>query len=124
MIIKTLQVIPRFFQPPEQGGLDPNKSLTGPIGIFTMLKGSVERFGFIKYLELMALIGLNLFLINLLPIPITDGGQLMFLAIETITKRPLAPWARNFAMWIGLGIVACLMVYVIGLDVLRLVGLM
>jgi membrane-associated protease RseP (regulator of RpoE activity) len=124
MIIKTLQVIPRFFQPPEQGGLDPNKSLTGPIGIFTMLKASVERFGFIKYLELMALIGLNLFLINLLPIPITDGGQLLFLAIETVTKRPLAPWARNIAMWIGLVMVGFLMVYVIGLDVLRLTGVM
>jgi regulator of sigma E protease len=124
MIVKTLQIIPRFFQSAEQGGLDPNKSLTGPIGIFSMLKGSVERFGFIKYLELMALIGLNLFLINLLPIPVTDGGQLLFLAIETATGKPLAPWARNIAMWIGLAMVASLMVYVIGLDVLRLSGVM
>ncbi len=124
MIVKTLQIIPKFFQSPEQGGLDPNKSLTGPIGIFSMLKGSVERFGFIKYLELMALIGLNLFLINLLPIPITDGGQLLFLGIETATGKPLAPWARNIAMWIGLLMVASLMLYVIGLDVLRLSGLM
>ncbi len=124
MIVKTLQIIPKFFKSPEQGGLDPNKSLTGPIGIFSMLKGSVERFGFIKYLELMALIGLNLFLINLLPIPITDGGQLMFLWIETATGKPLAPWARNIAMWIGLIMVAGLMLYVIGLDVLRLSGAM
>jgi RIP metalloprotease RseP len=124
MIVKTLQIIPKFFQSPENGGLDPNKSLTGPIGIANMLKMSVERFGFIKYLELMALIGLNLFLINLLPIPITDGGQLMFLGIETATGKPLAPWARNIAMWIGLLLVAGLMLYVIGLDVLRLSGLM
>jgi regulator of sigma E protease len=123
MVVKTLQIIPRFFRSAEDGGLDPSKSLTGPIGIFNMLKGSAERFGILKYLELMALIGLNLFLINLLPIPVTDGGQLMFLAIETATGRPLAPWARNFAMWIGLLLVASLMIYVIGLDVFRLLGL-
>ena len=123
MVVKTLQIIPKFFKSTKDGGLDPNKSLTGPIGIFSMLKGSVERFGFVKYLELMALIGLNLFLINLLPIPITDGGQLMFLMIETVTGRPLAAWARNIAMWAGLAMVASLMIYVIGLDVLRLAGL-
>ena len=123
MIFKTLQIIPKFFQSTRDGGLDPNKALTGPIGIFNMLKVSAERFGVVKYLELMALIGLNLFLVNLLPIPITDGGQLMFLAIETSTGRQLAPWARNLAMWIGLAMVLTLMVYVIGLDILRLIGL-
>lgn len=123
MVVKTLQLIPRFFTATRDGGLDPNKSLTGPIGIFTALKGSVEQLGFARFLELMALIGLNLFLINLLPIPVTDGGQLMFLAIETVTGRQLAPWARNFAMYIGLAMVLSLMVYVIGLDILRLIGL-
>jgi regulator of sigma E protease len=123
MVVKTLQIIPKFFQSTKDGGLDPNKALTGPIGIFNMLKGSAERFGFVKYLELMALIGLNLFLVNLLPIPVTDGGQLMFLAIETATGRQLAPWARNLAMYIGLAMVLALMVYVIGLDILRLIGL-
>jgi len=123
MIFKTLHIIPKFFQSTKDGGLDPSKALTGPIGIFNMLKVSAERFGIVKYLELMALIGLNLFLVNLLPIPVTDGGQLMFLAIETATGRQLAPWARNLAMWIGLIMVLALMVYVIGLDILRLMGL-
>lgn len=123
MVVKTLQIIPKFFQSTKDGGLDPNKALTGPIGIFNMLKVSAERWGVVKYLELMALIGLNLFLINLLPIPITDGGQLMFLAIETATGKQLAPWARNLAMYIGLLMVLALMVYVIGLDILRLFGL-
>jgi membrane-associated protease RseP (regulator of RpoE activity) len=123
MIVKTLQFIPKFFQATKDGGLDPNKSLSGPIGIFSALKGSVEQLGFGKFLELVAMIGLNLFLINLLPIPITDGGQLVFLAIETATGKPLVPWARNIAMWIGLLMVGSLMFYVIGLDLLRLVGL-
>jgi membrane-associated protease RseP (regulator of RpoE activity) len=122
MVVKTLQIIPKFFKSTKDGGLDPNKALTGPIGIFTMLKGSAERYGLVKYLELMALIGLNLFLINLLPIPVTDGGQLMFLTIEAVTRRPLASWARNIAMYIGLAMVMALMLYVIGLDILREIG--
>ena len=123
MVVKTLQIIPKFFQSTASGGLDPNKSLTGPIGIFRMLKGTAEQFGFVKYLEFMALIGLNLFLINLLPIPVTDGGQLVFLAIETAIGRPLPVRARNAVMYLGLAMVLALMVYVIGLDLMRLFGL-
>jgi membrane-associated protease RseP (regulator of RpoE activity) len=124
MVVKTLQIIPKFFQSTANGGLDPNKSLTGPIGIFRMLKVSAEKWGFVKFLEFTALIGLNLFLVNLLPIPITDGGQLVFLAIETATGRPMSALVRNLATWVGLLMVVGLMLYVVGLDVLRLFGLM
>lgn len=124
MVVKTLQIIPKFFQSTASGGLDPNKSLTGPIGIFRMLKVSAEKWGFVKFLEFTALIGLNLFLVNLLPIPITDGGQLVFLAIETATGKQMSPVVRNIATWIGLMMVIGLMLYVVGLDVLRLIGLM
>ena len=122
MVVKTLQIIPRFFRSTEDGGIDANKSLTGPIGIFSALKGSAERFGFDSYLNLLALIGLNLFLVNLLPIPITDGGQLLFLALESLMRRPLPAAARSVATWIGLAMVMSLMLYVIGLDILRHLG--
>jgi RIP metalloprotease RseP len=122
MVVKTLQIIPRFFRSTEEGGIDANKSLTGPIGIFSALKGSAERFGFDSYLNLLALIGLNLFLVNLLPIPITDGGQLLFLALESLMRRPLPAVARSVATWIGLAMVMSLMLYVIGLDILRHLG--
>ncbi len=122
MVVKTLQIIPRFFRSTEDGGIDANKSLTGPIGIFSALKGSAERFGFDSYLNLIALIGLNLFLVNLLPIPITDGGQLLFLALESLMRRPLPAMARSVATWIGLAMVMSLMLYVIGLDILRHLG--
>lgn len=124
MVVKTLQIIPKFFQSTASGGLDPNKSLTGPIGIFRMLKVSAEKWGFVKFLEFTALIGLNLFLVNLLPIPITDGGQLVFLAIETVTGKQMSPIVRNLATWVGLLMVIGLMLYVVGLDVLRLFGLL
>ena len=122
MVVKTLQIIPRFFRSTEEGGIDANKSLTGPIGIFSALKGSAERFGFDSYLNLLALIGLNLFLVNLLPIPITDGGQLLFLALESLIRRPLPVAARSVATYIGLAMVMSLMLYVIGLDILRHLG--
>jgi membrane-associated protease RseP (regulator of RpoE activity) len=124
MVVKTLQIIPRFFRSAEQGGIDSSKTLSGPLGIFGALKRSAETAGFGYYLNLVALIGLNLFLVNLLPIPITDGGQLVFLAIETIIRRPLPALARVIAGWIGLALVGALMLYVLSLDSLRLAGVM
>jgi len=119
MIWKSLTFIPRFFRQAEQGGIDANKQLQGPIGIFSALKSSAERFGFDSFLKLVAFIGLNLVLVNLLPIPITDGGQLVFLAIETAIGRPLPAMVRNVAAWIGLILVVSLMLYVTSLDILR-----
>ncbi len=119
MVVKTLQLIPRFFRSAESGGINPNKSLTGPIGIFTQLKQRAQHFGFASYLKFVALIGLNLFLVNLLPIPITDGGQLVFLGIETVIRRPLPVMVRMVAAWIGYVLVIGLMLYVMGLDISR-----
>jgi regulator of sigma E protease len=59
-----------------------------------------------------------------LPIPITDGGQLVMLGIEAIIRRPLPDIVRSVFMWIGLILVGSLMLYVIGLDVLRKLGLL
>ncbi len=120
MVVKTFQLIPRFFRSAEQGGINPNKSLSGPIGIFSQLKVRAQHFGLRSYLKFLALIGLNLFLVNLLPIPITDGGQLVFLGIETAIGRPLPPLVRNGFQWAGVILVVGLMVYVLGLDITRL----
>jgi membrane-associated protease RseP (regulator of RpoE activity) len=124
MVDTTLRFIPRFFKKAEHGGIDPNKALTGPVGIFNLLRKSVEVEGYAYFLKWIAIIGLNLFLINLLPIPITDGGQLTMMGIEAIIRRPLPDRARNAFMWVGLVMVGALMLYVIGLDVLRLFGVM
>ncbi|MFM2090314.1 MAG: Regulator of sigma-E protease RseP [Planctomycetota bacterium] len=123
MIVKSLTMVPRFFKAPEDGGIDPNKSLSGPVGIFQALKVKAETTGFDGFLRMVALIGLNLVLVNLLPIPVTDGGQLLFLALEKVRGRPLSPGSRRIAAIIGTVIVLALMAYVLGLDLLRLVGL-
>jgi membrane-associated protease RseP (regulator of RpoE activity) len=118
MIHDTLLLIPRFFRGGERGGLDATKSLSGPVGIFGMLKSSAEE-SFKFYLKLIALIGLNLFLINLLPIPITDGGQLLLLGIECLIRRPVPAVIQNMIMWLGLVAVILLMLFVVGLDISR-----
>jgi membrane-associated protease RseP (regulator of RpoE activity) len=123
MVVKTFQLLPRFFRSAQNGGIDANKSLTGPIGMFTQLKVRVEHFGFTSFLKFVALIGLNLFLVNLLPIPITDGGHLTFLGFEVVMRRPVPAFIQITAMYIGLIFVVGMMLYVMGLDVMRLVGL-
>ena len=119
MIWKSLLFIPKFFQTGDNGGLDAQKSLQGPIGIFDALRVNAESYGFTSFLNLVALIGLNLVLVNLLPIPITDGGQLVFLAIETAIGRPLPPLVRTIAAYIGLALVVSLMLFVTTLDIAR-----
>ena len=116
-------LLPRLFRSPEDGGVDANKSLTGPIGIFRELKARAELMGFDSFLKLIALVGLNLFIVNLLPIPITDGGQLLMLGVETAIRRPLPMWLRNGLMYLGVGLVGALFIYICGLDILRLFGI-
>ncbi len=124
MIVKTVQMIPRFFQAPESGGIDATKTLSGPVGIFRVLKMKLENTGFDGFLKFVALVGLNLFVVNLLPLPITDGGQLVFLAIEKARGRPLSIGLRTWLAYGGIAIVISLMAFTVGLDVLRWIGLM
>ena len=124
MVVDTLSIIPRFFRPKAADGIDATKALSGPIGIFGMLKESFQRWGLAAWLHLVALIGLNLFLINLLPIPIVDGGQLVILGIETAIRRPLPDIAKTIIAYIGLALVLSLMAFVLSLDVLRLFGVL
>lgn len=123
LVVKSVQLLPRLFRAPEAGGVDPNKSLMGPIGIFREMKARAELMGFDSFLKLVALVGLNLFIVNLLPIPITDGGQLLMLGVETAIRRPLPPWLRNGLMYLGIVLVGLLFVYICGLDILRWIGI-
>ena len=122
MVTNTAQLIPRFFSAPEQGGVDASKSLHGPVGIFREMKARAEKLGFASFLHIVALLGINLFLLNLLPIPLVDGGRLLFIAIEAAIRRPLPEIVGTIANSIGLGCILLLMVYVLGLDILRLLG--
>jgi regulator of sigma E protease len=84
--------------------------------------GDAASFGFTALLTFTAIISLNLAIINLLPVPALDGGRLVFVAIEAVTRRPIPPqWAGrvNFA---GFALLMLLMVAVTYNDILRLLA--
>jgi regulator of sigma E protease len=94
------------------------KNLAGPIGIVQM-SGNVAFLGLTRILNFMALIGINLALLNLLPLIITDGGMLMFLGIEAVRGKPLSVKHQMLINRIAIFLFILLFLYVSFNDVLR-----
>ncbi|MCU0678203.1 MAG: site-2 protease family protein [Candidatus Pacebacteria bacterium] len=93
--------------------------VAGPVGIVDHV-GQAASFGLTSLLYFTAVISLNLAVINLLPIPALDGGRLVFVAIESITRRPINPvWAGRLNL-IGFAALMLLMVIVTYNDILKL----
>lgn len=93
--------------------------VAGPIGIVGMV-GDAAAFGFTALLTFTAVISLNLAVINLLPFPALDGGRLLFVAIEAITKKQIPTvWAGRLNL-VGFGILMLLMIAVTYNDIARL----
>jgi regulator of sigma E protease len=97
------------------------KEIGGPI-LIGQLSGQVARFGPAALLAFMALLSVNLAVLNLLPIPVLDGGHLVFLLIEGVRGRPLSLTARLRLTQAGLVLLLGLMALVFTNDILRLVG--
>ncbi|HEY8377275.1 MAG TPA: RIP metalloprotease RseP [Nannocystis sp.] len=98
------------------------RSLGGPI-LIGQLSGQVARLGLQPFLDFMALFSVNLAVLNLLPIPVLDGGHLVFLAIEAIRGRALSFEQRMRLTQVGFVIVLAIMVWALASDFLRLFGL-
>jgi len=98
------------------------RDVGGPILIY-QISGQVVQVGFDAFLDFMALFSINLAILNLLPIPILDGGQLLFLAVEGIRGRALSVEQRMRLSQLGLVLVVAIMVWALANDVLRLFGL-
>ncbi len=81
--------------------------LAGPIGI-AKISGQVAQTGFTNLLGLIALLSINLGIINLVPVPMLDGGHLMFYAAEAIIRRPVPARAREIGLRFGLALVVAL----------------
>lgn len=93
--------------------------VAGPIGIVGMV-GEAASFGLTALLSFTAIISLNLAVINLLPFPALDGGRLLFVAIETATRRQIPPeWAGRVNL-AGFAILMLLMIAVTYNDIVRL----
>ncbi|HEX9622664.1 MAG TPA: RIP metalloprotease RseP [Polyangiaceae bacterium] len=94
------------------------KTLSGPITIYEVA-GEEGRKGADYFMWVMALISINLGLLNLLPIPVLDGGHLMFFALEGIMRRPLPLRVRELAHIVGMTILLALMALAFKNDVER-----
>ncbi|MEM9336933.1 MAG: site-2 protease family protein [Patescibacteria group bacterium] len=93
--------------------------IAGPVGIVGLV-GDAAEFGFTALLMFTAVISLNLAVINLLPFPALDGGRLVFVAIETVTRKPINPiWASRLNT-IGFLLLMLLMIAVTWNDIARM----
>lgn len=97
------------------------QDLGGPIMI-GQISGQMARAGLEPLVSFMAFISVQLGILNLLPIPVLDGGHLMFLTIEGIRGRAVSPERRARWMQLGMLFLAVLMVWVIVQDIFRIVG--
>ena len=91
-------------------GKESADQLGGPVRI-AEVSGQVAKVGFEPLLQLVAVISVSVGLINLFPIPLLDGGHLMFYAIEAIRRRPLSERSQEIGFRIGLAVVLMLMVF-------------
>ena len=96
------------------------RELGGPIAI-AQTAGEQAREGLEQYLTMLAFLSINLGVLNLLPIPLLDGGQLALFGIEGVLRRPLRPRVREAAQNVGLLVLVGLMVFVLFNDLSRLV---
>lgn len=97
------------------------KSLGGPIMIGQVAAASA-RLGIDAFLSVLAIISINLAVLNLLPIPVLDGGQLVFLVYEGTLRRPMPLYWRERLMLAGLAVIVLLVVVVNWNDVRRVLG--
>ncbi|PIR83157.1 hypothetical protein COU19_02010 [Candidatus Kaiserbacteria bacterium CG10_big_fil_rev_8_21_14_0_10_56_12] len=95
--------------------------VSGPVGIAGVV-GSAATQGLGSLLSIMAIISINLALINLIPIPALDGGRLLFVIIEGVTRRAIPPRGAQAFNGIGFAFLVLLMVVVTAHDIFKLVG--
>ena len=100
-------------------GREAADELGGPIRI-AQVSGQVASAGFVALIHLTAVLSVSIGLLNLFPIPLLDGGHLLFYAIEAIRGRPLSERAQEVGFRIGLAIVVLLMIFATFNDILHL----
>ncbi|OJT95654.1 MAG: hypothetical protein BGN82_09170 [Alphaproteobacteria bacterium 65-7] len=93
--------------------------LSGPVGIANMTR-QVADFGFLPLLNLVAILSVSIGLANLFPIPLLDGGHLLYYAVEAVLGRPLGERAQDVGFRLGLVLVLGLMLLTTWNDLVRL----
>jgi len=111
--VMMIDSIVMLFQEPEQ-----TENLAGPIGIVQM-SGQVAERGFIPLLNFAALLSINLGIINLLPVPVLDGGHFVNLFIEAVRGKPLGSKAIAYTQRVGITLLLMLMLFATKNDLVR-----
>lgn len=102
------------------GKMKPDQ-LGGPVRV-AQASGQMATLGLAAVIQLAAVLSVSIGLLNLMPVPVLDGGHLMFYAIEAVRGRPLGPNAQEIAFRIGLAMVLSLMVFATWNDITALIG--
>lgn len=113
-VVMTGQFVKKLF---EKDGVSP-KNLGGPGTIFVAASSSAQQ-GMPALLMFLTLISANLAVLNILPVPVLDGGHLVFLAYEGIFRKPPSEKVIIALSYVGLAMVLCLMLYATSRDVTR-----
>ncbi len=99
----------------------PASELGGPI-LIAKIAGERMEAGWINFLYFMAVLSVNLGILNLLPIPILDGGHLVYFTVEAILRKPLHPKIIEILQQVGLVLLVTLMIFVFYNDLMRFFG--
>lgn len=117
LTVLTYQGLWRIFS----GKLSIRESVTGPLGIF-FITSKAAKLGIIALLHLMAVLNISLAVFNLLPLPILDGGHILFLGLEKIRGKALGLRAEKIITQAGFSIIIILAVFVTYNDIVRVFG--
>jgi len=102
-------------------GVIPGKTIGGPI-LIAQMAGEQARRGILSLAIFMAILSINLGVINLFPIPILDGGHFLFLGLEAILRRPISIRKMEIAQQIGLMLIILLMLFAFYNDLIRIIS--
>ena len=114
MTRQTLSVLGKIVT----GKLAAKSALSGPIEI-AALSGAAARSGFKNLLQLMGLISISIAILNLLPIPVLDGGQITILLVESLRRRDLSLQVKERINQVGFVMIVLLMVAVLYFDIIK-----
>ena len=95
--------------------------VSGPVGI-AVISGQVAQLGFMYILQFMALLSINLAIINILPFPALDGGRLLFLIIEKIRRKPVDQKVEAIIHNVGFSLLMLLILFITFRDVVKYGG--
>jgi len=106
-----------LFSPSEKVGV---RDLSGPVGIYTLVTGTASQ-GILAIIVFTGFLSINIGLLNLMPIPALDGGRLVFLGIEAVTRKPLPRKLENSINNIMFFLLMALFIFVTYNDIIRLI---